>query len=80
MDVRVAGLGEAAAPGGAGVVDQQREPVVALLDLGEDPGGRIGFGQVGSDVGRATGQRLGQRPQPLLSSRDEDQLGAGLTG
>ncbi len=40
--------------------------------------GGVGVGEVDGDVGRLAGQRLGQRPQPLLAAGDEDQLGAGL--
>ena len=36
VDVGVAALGEAAAPGGAGVVDEQVEAVVVGLDVGAD--------------------------------------------
>ena len=51
-----------------------------LGDVGADPLRRVGVGQVGGDVGRLAGQRLGERPQPLLAAGDEDQLGARLAG
>ena len=78
--VVVAALGEAAPPRGAGVVDEQVEPPMLLLDVGAHPLGGPGLGQVDGDVGGPAGQRLGERAQPLLATGDEDQLGAGLAG
>ena len=79
LDVGVAGLGEAAAPGGAGVVDEQVEAAAVLgLEVGADALRRVGVGEVDGEVGRPAGQRLGQLAQQLLAAGDEDQLGARL--
>ena len=79
LDVGVAGLGEAAAPGGAGVVDEQVEAAVVLGSTwARTRSGASALGEVDGDVGRLAGQRLGQLAQALLAAGDEDQLGAGL--
>jgi len=78
VNVRVAGLAEAAAPRGASVVDQQRQPLAEPGDVGTDPLGRIGVSEIGGDVARLARQRLGQCSQPVLAAGYEDQAGAGL--
>ena len=78
-DVGVAALGEGAAPGGAGVVDEQVEAAAVLgLEVGADARRRLRLGQVDGEDGGPAGQRFGQRPQALLAAGDEDELGAGL--
>ena len=49
------------------------------LDDRRDPRRRVGVGEVGGDDRRAT-ELGGQRAQPLLAPRDEDELAAGLAG
>ena len=50
------------------------------LDVGADPLGGVGVGQVDGDVGRLAGQRVGELAQQLLAAGDQDQLGARLAG
>jgi hypothetical protein len=53
---------------------------VLLADVIANPGRRVLGGEVGGEVGGRAWERLGQRPEPVLAARDEDQAGAGLTG
>ncbi len=68
VDVGVAALGEAAAPGGAGVVDEQVQGAAVLgLEVGADPLRGVLVGQIDGDVGRA--DRAATRPAPAAAPR-----------
>jgi hypothetical protein len=76
-DVVPAAVGEAAAPGGAGVVDQQVQPaVLALHRLGHAPR-RVVLEQVDGEDGRVA-EFAGERAQALLTAGDEHYARAGL--
>ena len=53
---------------------------VPLGDVGGTRSGASASVRSTATLGRLAGQRLGERPQPLLAAGDEDQLGAGLAG
>jgi hypothetical protein len=75
LDALPADLREPAAPGGAGVVDEQVEPaVLGLHRVGDPP--RCGLlRQVGRHDGRAA-ELVGERAQPILAAGDEHELRA----
>ena len=50
-----------------------------LLDVRADAPGRIVVREVGGDVGDSGAERLRQRPQPVVTPRDEDQRSVRLT-
>jgi len=79
MDVCVATAGEARAPGGPGIVHKQDEALMMLGNVGPDPSWSIRVRQVGGDMGRPAGKRLGKRPKPILTTRDKHELDARLT-
>ena len=77
--VLVAAIGEARAPGGAGVVDEQIEAAVTLEQMVVDARWRIVVEQVHSQVAHTLLPKLsGERTQTLLAAGDEHQRGAGL--
>ena len=80
LDVRVAAVGEGAAPRGAGVVDEHGQGVVVLADVGGDPRRGVVVGEVRRDPRGRDRQRLGQGAQPVLAARDQDELRARLAG
>ena len=78
--VRVAALGERAAPGGPGVVDEQVESVVVLGDVGGDPLGRVVVDEVDRDPGRRRPELGGERAEAVGAAGDEHELRARLAG
>jgi hypothetical protein len=81
-------VGEARAPGGAGVVDEQVEPPVPLEHMLAHARGRVLVEQVGRKEAHARGaahgggapERGGEIAQALLAAGDEHECGFGLAG
>ena len=75
----IAAVGEARAPGGAGVVDEQVQPPVTLEHVIADARGRVVVEQVDGEEAHALLAELGgELAQALLPARDEHERGAGL--
>jgi hypothetical protein len=79
-DVLPAAVRERRAPGGAGVVDEQVEPAVALLHRVAHTRRRAFVGEVGGDEARAAAEHVGELAQAPLAPRHQHQLSAMLTG
>ncbi len=77
--VGVAAVGEARAPGCAGVVDEQVEPSVAFEHVLADALGRVVVEQIdGEHADAILAQLGGERAQALLAAGDEHERAAGL--
>ena len=75
----IAAVGEARAPRGAGVVDEQVEPPVALEHVLADARGRVLVEQVdGEEADALLAQLERERAQALLAAGDEHERGGGL--
>jgi hypothetical protein len=79
VHVGVAAVGEARAPGGAGVVDEQVQAPVALEHVLADARGCVLVEQVRRDVADTPLAELGgERAQALLAAGDEHERAPGL--
>jgi hypothetical protein len=75
------GLRELAPPRGPGVVDEQVQPPAVLgLQVRADTLGGVRRQQIGREHRRTAAELAGERGQPLLAARDEDEADPQLAG